>query len=110
MNVPANEERSSDAYRHKNEPSSNLFNELYRYFKLNNLLTGMRNEQKHYITISNIIMDIIIDKKLGSITYHYGNKKSKKAYHTYNYPEIYYNRKLYYNITQFINTEFYKKI
>ncbi len=49
---------------------------------------------KHDVTISNTIMNSIIDKKLGTITYHYDNKKSIKAYHTYDYPEIYYNKKL----------------
>ena len=32
---------------------------------------------KHDITISNTIMNSIIDKKLGTITYHYNNTKSK---------------------------------
>ena len=53
----------------------------------------------------------IIDKKLGSITYHnnVNNSKSKKAYHTYDYPEIYYNKRLYENTTEWIKEEFTNK-
>ena len=60
-------------------PSPKLINdsvmdELCKYFKLSNLLNMMRVDEntkiKHDITISNTIMDSIIDKKLGSITYH----------------------------------------
>ena len=52
--------------------------ELSSYFKLNSLLNCLREpeEQKHDISISNSIMNTIIDKKLGTITYHYNNKKS----------------------------------
>ena len=67
------------------------------------------DEQKHDISISNSVMNSIIDKKLGTITYHYNNKKSMKAYHTYDYPEIYYNRKLYNNCDEWIKYEFLKK-
>jgi hypothetical protein len=67
------------------------------------------DEQKHDISISNSVMNSIIDKKLGTITYHYNNIKSFKAYHTYDYPEIYYNRKLYNNCDEWIKNEFLKK-
>jgi hypothetical protein len=94
-----------------------VIDELCSYFKLNNLLNMIRVDEntkiKHDITISNTIMDSIIDKKLGSITYHYNNNnnisKSKKAYHTYDYPEIYYNKKLYNNTTDWIKEEFKNK-
>jgi hypothetical protein len=100
-------------------PSPKLINdsvmdELCKYFKLSNLLNMIRVDEntkiKHDVTISNTIMDSIIDKKLGSITYHYNNNnsKSKKAYHTYDYPEIYYNKKLYENTTEWIKEEFKK--
>jgi len=98
-------------------PSPKLINdsvvdELCKYFKLNNLLNMMRYDEntkpKHDITISNTIMNTIINKKLGTITYHYDNKKSKKAYHTYDYPEIYYDKKLYNNTTEWIKEEFKK--
>lgn len=86
--------------------------ELCKYFKLSNLLNMIRVDDnttpKHDVKISNTIMNSIIDKKLGSITYHYNNKKSKKAYHTYDYPEIYYNKKLYNNTTDWIKEEFKK--
>jgi hypothetical protein len=89
-----------------------VIDELCKYFKLNNLLNMIRideNEKpKHDVTISNTIMDSIIDKKLGSITYHFNNTKSIKAYHTYDYPEIYYNKKLYNNATEWIKEEFKK--
>lgn len=93
--------------------SDNVMNELSNYFKLSNLLNMIRldenTKQKHDVTISNTIMNSIIDKKLGSITYHYNNNtKSKKAYHTYSYPEIYYNKKLYNNTTEWIKKEFKK--
>ena len=91
----------------------NVIDELCSYFKLNNLLNMMRFDEntkpKHDITISNTIMDTIINKKLGSVTYHYNNTKSKKAYHTYDYPEIYYNKKLYNNTTDWIKEEFKNK-
>jgi hypothetical protein len=90
-----------------------VMDELCNYFKLNNLLNMMRfddnKKPKHDITISNTIMDSIIDKKLGSINYLYNNSKSKKAYHTYDYPEIYYNKKLYENTTEWIKEEFKNK-
>ena len=88
--------------------------ELNSYFQLNNLINCIRcdttQEQKHDVSISNAIMNSIINKKLGSVTYHNGNTKSYKAYHTYDYPEIYYNKKLYSNVTEWLNTEFSKKI
>ena len=85
--------------------------ELSSYFKLNNLLNCFREpeEQKHDISISNSILNSIIDKKLGTVTYHYNNKKSMKAYHTYDYPEIFYNKKLYNNPSEWIKNEFRKK-
>ena len=90
--------------------NDNVMDELCSYFKLNNLLNMIRFDEntkpKHDITISNTIMNTIINKKLGTITYHYNNTKSKKAYHTYDYPEIYYNKKLYNNITDWIKEEF----
>ena len=92
--------------------TDDVMHELCNYFKLNNLLNMIRvdeNEKpKHDVTISNTIMDSIIDKKLGSITYHFNNSKSKKAYHTYYYPEIYYNKKLYNKTTEWIKDEFKK--
>jgi|LakMenEpi03Aug12_release.lakeMendotaPanAssembly.Ray.scaffolds.fasta_scaffold510187_1 hypothetical protein len=85
--------------------------ELSSYFKLNNLLNCFREpqDQKHDISISNSIMNCFINKKLGSITYHYDNKTSMKAYHTDEYPEVYYNKKLYKNCNEWIKTEFLKK-
>ena len=87
-----------------------VMDELCKYFKLSNLLNMIRvddnTKPKYDVTISNTIMNSIIDKKLGSITYHYNNTKSKKAYHTYDYPEIYYNKKLYNNATEWIKEEF----
>ena len=82
--------------------------EINKYFKLNTLLNLIRNtgEEKHDISISNGIMNSIIYKKLGTITYHYNGKKSKKAYHTYDYPEIYYNKKLYTNTNDWIKDNF----
>jgi hypothetical protein len=92
--------------------NDSVMDELCKYFKLNNLLNMMRYDEntkpKHDITISNTIMNTIINKKLGTITYHYDNKKSKKAYHTYDYPEIYYDKKLYNNTTEWIKEEFKK--
>ena len=91
--------------------------ELNAYFKLNNLFTCIKKDeninstkQKKDMSVSKIIMNNIIDKKLGSVTYYYGNKKSAKAYYTYDYPEIYYNKKLYNNITEWLKQEFSKKI
>jgi hypothetical protein len=93
--------------------NDNVMDELCKYFKLSNLLNMIRvddkEKQKHDVTISNTIMNSIIDKKLGSITYHYNNTKSKKAYHTYDYPEVYYNKNLYNNTTDWINNEFINK-
>lgn len=93
--------------------NDSVVDELCSYFKLNNLLNMMREDEnkkpKHDVTISNTIMNTIINKKLGTITYHYNNIKSKKAYHTYDYPEIYYNKKLYNNTTEWIKEEFKKK-
>ena len=90
--------------------NDSVMDELCSYFKLNNLLNMIRFDEntkpKHDITISNTIMNTIINKKLGTITYHYNNTKSKKAYHTYDYPEIYYNKKLYNNITEWVKEEF----
>ena len=85
--------------------------ELSSYFKLNNLLNFLRepHEQKHDISIPNSIMNCFINKKLGTITYHYDNKKSMKAYHTYDYPEVYCNKKLYNNCDEWIKNEFPKK-
>jgi hypothetical protein len=101
---------------HKNDELSNSpklvdkswLNELNKYFKLNNLLNCLRNngDEKHDISISNGIMNSIIYKKLGSITYHYNGRQSKKAYHTYEYPEIYYNKQLYTNTTEWIKNNF----
>ena len=88
--------------------------ELNSYFKLNNLINCIRcdtnQELKHDVSISNTIMNSIINKKLGSITYYTGNTKSYKAYHTYDYPEIYYNKKIFSNVTDWLNKEFSKKI
>jgi hypothetical protein len=91
--------------------NDNWLGELSSYFKLNTLLNCLRepHEKKHDISISNSVMNSIIDKKLGTITYHYNNKKSMKAYHTYDYPEVYYNRKLYNNCDEWIKHEFLKK-
>jgi hypothetical protein len=101
---------------HKNDELSNSpklvdkswLNELNKYFKLNNLLNCLRNngDEKHDISISNGIMNSIIYKKLGSITYHYNGRQSKKAYHTYEYPEIYYNKQLYSSTTEWIKNNF----
>ena len=112
-----NDNDNDELFPRPSHPSPKLINdgvidELCKYFKLNNLLNMIRvdeNEKpKHDVTISNTIMDSIIDKKLGSITYHFNNSKSKKAYHTYYYPEIYYNKKLYNNTTEWIKEEFKK--
>ena len=95
--------------------NDSVMDDLCKYFKLSNLLNMIRVDEntkpKHDVTISNTIMNSIIDKKLGSITYHYSNNnsKSKKAYHTYDYPEIYYNKQLYTNTTEWINNEFINK-
>jgi len=114
-------------YKDRNDNSSKLINininkscinELNAYFKLNNLFTCIKNDEnkksnkilKQDMSISKIIMNTIIDKKLGSITYHYGNNKSAKAYYTYDYPEIYYNKKLFNNISEWLKKEFFKKI
>lgn len=115
---------STYVYNENDSPSSprlldiklkkNWLDELNAYFKLNNLFTCVRNDenkkQKQDMSISNIIMNNIIDKKLGYTTYHYGNGKSAKAYYTYDYPEIYYNKKLYNNISEWLKEEFSKKV
>ena len=91
-----------------------VLSEITSFFKLDNLFTCVRNDEKKEfkknISISKIIMDSIIDKKLGSTTYHYAGGKSSKAYYTYDYPEIYYNKKLYNNISEWLKEEFSKKI
>jgi hypothetical protein len=94
--------------------NNSIIDEMTSFFKLDNLFTCIRRDEnketKKNISISNIIMDNIIDKKLGSVTYHYGNKKSAKAYHTYEYPEIYYGKKMYNNVAHWLKEEFSKKI
>ena len=94
--------------------NNSIFNEMTSFFKLDNLFKCIQSdEKKEYkknISISKIIMDNIIDKTLGSTTYHYACGKSAKAYYTYDYPEIYYNKKLYNNISQWLKEEFSKKI
>ena len=126
-------DKYNDNDKDTNENSPRLVNvsidkswkdELNAYFKLNNLFTCIKNDeniisnkiynyskkQKQDMSVSKIIMNNIIDKKLGSVTYHYENKKSAKAYYTYDYPELYYNKKLYNNISEWLNEEFSKKI
>jgi hypothetical protein len=94
--------------------NKSIFHEMTSFFKLDNLFSCIRSDEKkepkQNISISKIIMDNIIDKKLGSTTYHYTNGKSAKAYYTYEYPEIYYNKKLYNNISHWLKEEFSKKI
>jgi hypothetical protein len=94
--------------------SKPIFDEITSFFKLDNLfsciLSDEKKEPRKNISISKIIMDNVIDKKLGSTTYHYAGGKSAKAYYTYEYPEIYYNKKLYNNISQWLKEEFSKKI
>jgi hypothetical protein len=94
--------------------TSKLLSEISSFFKLDNLVTSVRSDEKKElkknISISKIIMDNIIDKKLGSTTYHYAGGKSSKAYYTYDYPEIYYNKKLYNNISHWLKEEYSKKI
>jgi hypothetical protein len=94
--------------------NKSIMNEITSFFKLDNLFTCIhKDEGKEYkknISISKIIMDNIIDKRLGSVTYHYGDKKSAKAYHTYDYPEIYYGKKMYSSVTQWLKEEFCKNI
>lgn len=94
--------------------NKSILNEMTSFFKLDNLFSCIRSDEKkdprQNISISKIIMDNIIDKKLGSTTYHYANGKSTKAYYTYEYPEIYYNKKLYNNISHWLKEEFSKKI
>jgi hypothetical protein len=88
--------------------------ELNSYFKLNNLINGIRSdttqEPKHDISISNTVMNSIINKKLGTVTYHNGNTKSYKAYHTIDYPELYYNKQIFSNVSEWLKKEFSKKI
>jgi len=94
--------------------NKSLFNEMTSFFKLDNLFSCIssdeKKEPKKNISISKIIMDNIIYKKLGSVTYHHTNGKSSKAYYTNDYPEIYYNKKLYNNISHWLSEEFSKKI
>jgi hypothetical protein len=98
----------------KNDNYNSWIKELNSYFKLDNLFTCIHNDenvkQKKDMSVSKIIMSNIINKKLGSFTYHYGNKKSQKGYYTYDYPEVYYNKKLYNNISDWLKEEFSKKI
>jgi hypothetical protein len=118
------EENASECYNYDSSPSSpklikiNInkpwLEEINAFFKLNNLFDCIRNDEKKEpkrdISISKIIMDNIIYKKLGSVTYHHTNGKSSKAYYTNDYPEIYYNKKLYNNISHWLSEEFSKKI
>jgi hypothetical protein len=113
------DEDDEDDDDHPNSPklisiNKTVLNEISSFFKLDNLVTSVRSDEKKElkknISISKIIMDNIIDKKLGSTTYHYAGGKSSKAYYTYDYPEIYYNKKLYNNISQWLKEEFSKKI
>jgi hypothetical protein len=94
--------------------NNSIFDEMTSLFKLDNLFRCIRSDEKKEprknISISKIIMDNVIDKKLGSTTYHYAGGKSSKAYYTYDYPEIYYNKKLYNNISLWLKEEFSKKI
>lgn len=94
--------------------NKSVIDEITSFFKLDNLFTCIRKDEgkeyKKNISISKIIMDNIIDKRLGSITYHYGDNKSAKAYHTYDYPEIYYGKKMYSSVAQWLKEEFYKNI
>ena len=94
--------------------SKPILDEITSFFKLDNLfsciLSDEKKEPRKNISISKIIMDNVIDKKLGSTTYHNAGGKSAKAYYTYDYPEIYYNKKLYNNISQWLKEEFSKKI
>jgi len=104
-----------DMKRQDNYPNtSKLLSEISSFFKLDNLVTSVRSDEKKElkknISISKIIMDNIIDKKLGSTTYHYAGGKSSRAYYTYDYPEIYYNKKLYNNISHWLKEEYSKKI
>jgi hypothetical protein len=102
---------SHENHKPSNSPKlidNSWLNELNKYFKLNSLLNCLRNngDEKHDISISNGIMNSIIYKKLGTVTYHYNGTKSKKAYHTYEYPEIYYNKQLYSNANEWIKANF----
>ena len=94
--------------------NNKLIKEITSFFKLDNLFSCVQKDEnvdhKKNISISKIIMDTVIDKKLGTITYYYGNRKSSKAYHTYDYPEIYYDKKLYNNVSQWLKEEFSKQI
>lgn len=113
--VDEDDEVDDDMKRQDNYPNtSKLLSEISSFFKLDNLVTSVRSDEKKElkknISISKIIMDNIIDKKLGSTTYHYAGGKSSKAYYTYDYPEIYYNKKLYNNISDWLKEEYSKKI
>ena len=94
--------------------NNKLIKEITSFFKIDNLFICVQKDEnvdhKKNISISKIIMDTVIDKKLGTITYYYGNRKSSKAYHTYDYPEIYYDKKLYNNVSQWLKEEFSKQI
>ena len=94
--------------------NNKLIKEMTSFFKLDNLFSCVQKDEnvdhKKNISISKIIMDTVIDKKLGTITYYYRNRKTSKAYHTYDYPEIYYDKKLYNNISQWLKEEFSKQI
>ena len=63
--------------------NKSIIDEMTSFFKLDNLFTCIQRDEnkeiKKNISISKIIMDNIIDKRLGSVTYHYGNNKSAKA-------------------------------
>jgi hypothetical protein len=104
-------DRSLDSLRLIN---NKLIKEMTSFFKLDNLFSCVQKDEnvdhKKNISISKIIMDTVIDKKLGTTTYYYGNGKSSKAYHTYDYPEIYYNKKLYNNVSHWLKEEFSKQI
>ena len=121
--LPVNQDNiyvSNNVYNYNTgENSPKLINktwldELNSYFKLNNLINGIRfdtiQEPKHDISISNVVMNSIINKKLGTVTYHNGNIKSYKAYHTIDYPEIYYNKQIFSNVSEWLKKEFSKKI
>ena len=121
--LPVNQDNiyvSNNVYNYNSgENSPKLINktwldELNSYFKLNNLINGIRfdtiQEPKHDISISNVVMNSIINKKLGTVTYHNGNIKSYKAYHTIDYPEIYYNKQIFSNVSEWLKKEFSKKI
>jgi hypothetical protein len=112
--MDGNEEHPSSPKLINININKTIIDEMTSFFKLDNLFTCIRRDEnketKKNISISKMIMDNIVDKKLGSVTYHYGNKKSAKAYHTYDYPEIYYGKKMYSSVTQWLKEEFSTKI